>query len=187
MDLQKPVSRGRTINVMGNKLWIRLTFKKLPRISFGCGRIIHFKGSYREARGPLNNSSAQYGPWLRAALQNRAVRDQAMNEAKACYHNVETARDDRQQKVAEQLEEMVQKSSKNHEEIFKRLVTQNRPDSRPASTHILVTPEMENVKSSGEQWLKNQEHMSEAKSTKMTGQDHTSGWAEPTGLSFYLV
>lgn len=58
IDLQKPVSRGRTINVMGKKLWIPLAFEKLLSICFGCGRIIHLEGSCREDTGSLNNFSA---------------------------------------------------------------------------------------------------------------------------------
>lgn len=74
---------------------------------------------------------------------------------------------------------MAQENKKNHEEIFEWLATQNRSDNIPASTHVLVILEMENVENSKEQQLKNDEHTSMAESIKIMGQDHTRAWAEP--------
>lgn len=62
VDLKKPISRGRTINVLGNKHWIPLIYEKLLRICFDCGRVIHGEGSYKEGKAYPNNSSGQYGP-----------------------------------------------------------------------------------------------------------------------------
>lgn len=41
MDIKKLIPRGRTINLLGNKLWIPFTFEKLLRIFLKCGKIIH--------------------------------------------------------------------------------------------------------------------------------------------------
>lgn len=41
MDLQKPLARGRTVNVRGARSWISFTCKKLPKLYFKCGRITH--------------------------------------------------------------------------------------------------------------------------------------------------
>lgn len=34
LDLYKPISRGRTLNIKGVKTWVPLTYEKLPRICF---------------------------------------------------------------------------------------------------------------------------------------------------------
>lgn len=44
LDLRKPISMGRTLNLKGNKTWVPLTYKKLPRLCFYCGKIIHNMG-----------------------------------------------------------------------------------------------------------------------------------------------
>lgn len=77
IDLKKPISRGRTINVLGKKLWIALTFDKLSRIYFGCGKIIHGERSCKEMRGSLSSSSGQYGPRLREAFGNKIGKKQS--------------------------------------------------------------------------------------------------------------
>lgn len=38
IDLQKPISRGRSINSLGIKVWIPIKYEKL---CFKCGRIVH--------------------------------------------------------------------------------------------------------------------------------------------------
>lgn len=68
MNLKKPINRGRTINVMGNKPWIPLTFEKLPRICLSCGRITHTEGTCKKYQGSSNNSTSQYCQWLKEAF-----------------------------------------------------------------------------------------------------------------------
>lgn len=67
MDLKKPISRGKTINVLGNKLWMPLTFEKLLIIRFSCGKIIHIEVTCKEGKS-ANTSFGQYGPLLREAF-----------------------------------------------------------------------------------------------------------------------
>lgn len=74
VELQKPISRDRTINLLGNKHWVPLTFEKLPRIYFQCGRIVHGESNCKEGRGTTNGSSGHYGPWLKEAVGNKAYR-----------------------------------------------------------------------------------------------------------------
>lgn len=65
MDLTKPLARGRTICVKGEKLWISLRYEKLLRICFDCGCIVHGnQGCKGETKG-----HNQYGSWLRAGLR----------------------------------------------------------------------------------------------------------------------
>lgn len=39
LDLHKPISRVRILNIKGNILWIPLTYEKFPRVYLRCGRI----------------------------------------------------------------------------------------------------------------------------------------------------
>lgn len=55
VDLYKPLARGRTINVGGDKLWIPIRYKKLPRFYFSCGCIAHGKGGRVKKGGGLTN------------------------------------------------------------------------------------------------------------------------------------
>lgn len=41
VDIRKAITKGRTVNLEGNKLWVSLTYEKLPKIYFKCGRIKH--------------------------------------------------------------------------------------------------------------------------------------------------
>lgn len=77
VNLKKPINRGRTINVLGIKYWIPLTFKKLLRIFLGCRRIIYGEGRCEEGRETPNSSSDQYGLWLKEAFENRSGRRHA--------------------------------------------------------------------------------------------------------------
>ncbi|XP_035551145.1 uncharacterized protein LOC118349709 [Juglans regia] len=65
IDLQKPLARGRTINVKGEKLWIPIRYEKLPRFCFSCGCLIHEKGGCENK----NVGTEQYGVWLRADMK----------------------------------------------------------------------------------------------------------------------
>lgn len=59
--LQKPNPLGRTINFLGEKLWILLTYKKLLRIYFKCKKITHGPQEYDRRDYKTNE---QYGTWL---------------------------------------------------------------------------------------------------------------------------
>lgn len=42
IDLQKPISQGRSINLLGNKIWVSFKDEKLPKLCFKCRRrIVH--------------------------------------------------------------------------------------------------------------------------------------------------
>ncbi|XP_035539649.1 uncharacterized protein LOC118344020 [Juglans regia] len=69
IDLRKKISRGRIANVMGNKLWIPLSYEKLPKVCFKCGKIFHGGEGCLETEG--NNDKLQYGVWLRASYLGR--------------------------------------------------------------------------------------------------------------------
>lgn len=58
VDLGKPINRGMTINILGNKHRIPLTFEKLQCICFACGRIIPNEG-FCENKMSFSNSSGQ--------------------------------------------------------------------------------------------------------------------------------
>lgn len=41
LEIQTPLPQGRILNLACNMIWIPLTYEKLPRICFKCGRIYH--------------------------------------------------------------------------------------------------------------------------------------------------
>lgn len=41
LNLKKAIVRGRTVNLLGEKMWIPLRYEKLPRMCFKCGFIVH--------------------------------------------------------------------------------------------------------------------------------------------------
>ncbi|XP_041019827.1 uncharacterized protein LOC121261463 [Juglans microcarpa x Juglans regia] len=62
IELMKPLARGRTITMKGEKLWIPVKYEKLPRFCFECGCLIH---GPQGCTGKLGEK-LQYGVWLRA-------------------------------------------------------------------------------------------------------------------------
>ncbi|KAF5445787.1 hypothetical protein F2P56_034811 [Juglans regia] len=64
-DLRKAVARGRTVNLLGRNMWVPLTYEKLPRICFKCGRILHSEEGCLAVSG---EEGGQFRPWLRAGL-----------------------------------------------------------------------------------------------------------------------
>lgn len=64
IDLRKMIARGRTINLLGNKIWVPLSYDKLQKLCFGCGGIIHGVGGCDSSKG--NDGESQYGTWLHA-------------------------------------------------------------------------------------------------------------------------
>lgn len=73
LDLTKPLARGRTINITGEKFWIPLCYEKLPRICFSCGCIVHAGGTCRGSSNPVGGDK-QFGVWLRAPAEGRNFR-----------------------------------------------------------------------------------------------------------------
>jgi hypothetical protein len=72
LDLSKPLSRGRKINIMGKTEWITFQYERLPRFCFHCGVICHGKtGCSRKSA--LRQELPQYGVWMRAASPTRRV------------------------------------------------------------------------------------------------------------------
>lgn len=57
LDLHKPIARGCTLNVKGDKTWVPLTYEKLPKICFRCGRISHEQGLCNGDKVTNNSSS----------------------------------------------------------------------------------------------------------------------------------
>ena len=69
IDLQRPLERGRLLNMGGKEYWVKFRYEKLPLFCFHCGRILHgrrwclVKISQR-----IHEEEAQkgWGIWLRA-------------------------------------------------------------------------------------------------------------------------
>lgn len=68
MDLHKPLSQERTINIQGNWRWMPITYEKLPKLCFRRGRITHGRGDCGGAKGITESTTGQYSPWLRAKV-----------------------------------------------------------------------------------------------------------------------
>ncbi|KAF5453769.1 hypothetical protein F2P56_023489 [Juglans regia] len=71
LDISKPLTSGRFINLGGKRYWIPFKYERLPLICFHCGAIKHAglscpSGNQREGVAP------QYGSWLRANSQHRS-------------------------------------------------------------------------------------------------------------------
>lgn len=62
IDLLKTLSRGRTINVKGERLCVPITYEKLPRISFWCGKLVHGQRNCEGDGDTVPISTKQYGP-----------------------------------------------------------------------------------------------------------------------------
>lgn len=67
-------SRGRTLNLKGSKIWVPLTYEKLPRICFRCNRIVHSLGFCEGKAATPNSSNGQFGSWLRAMVGQKLGR-----------------------------------------------------------------------------------------------------------------
>lgn len=64
-DLNKVVASGRTVNLLWRNVWVPLSYEKLSRICFKCGRILHSEEGCLIVSG---EEEGQFGPWLRAGL-----------------------------------------------------------------------------------------------------------------------
>lgn len=63
IQLSKPLTRGRSLVVKGEKIWTLIQYEKLPRFCFFCGKIFHDIA----CQPSLNpNFEPQFGTWLHA-------------------------------------------------------------------------------------------------------------------------
>lgn len=46
IDIRKIIARGRTANLEGSRLWVPLTYEKLLKLCFRCGKIRHIGAGY---------------------------------------------------------------------------------------------------------------------------------------------
>lgn len=69
LDLRKLIARGRNANVLGNRIWVPLSYEKLPKLCFNCGRIMHGIEGCVGLEG--NGSGSQYRTWLQAYHTSR--------------------------------------------------------------------------------------------------------------------
>lgn len=60
------------MNLQGLRIWVPITYEKMPRICFCCGRITH--GTYKEACAVAKGQETgdQFGSWLRTS-QSQSV------------------------------------------------------------------------------------------------------------------
>ncbi|XP_059458313.1 uncharacterized protein LOC132187906 [Corylus avellana] len=74
LDLSKPLSRGRTINLRGKSLWIAFQYEKIPQYCYTCGVIKHGKqGCGGTAGWRINGGEkkVEFGLWLRVPSPTR--------------------------------------------------------------------------------------------------------------------
>jgi hypothetical protein len=71
LDLEKPLPRGRKINIEGTATWITFQYERLPKFCFQCGAIRHGKTGCSKRTGLHQQDTNQYGSWLRAASPTR--------------------------------------------------------------------------------------------------------------------
>ncbi|XP_042958054.1 uncharacterized protein LOC122293569 [Carya illinoinensis] len=69
LDLRKSIARGRTANVLGSRIWVPLSYEKLPKICFKCGRLVHGVEGCAGLVG--RGGGSQYGTWLRTYHTDR--------------------------------------------------------------------------------------------------------------------
>ena len=75
IDLTKPLSRGRWLNVMGKQVWIWFQYEWIPRFCFNCGVVLHRKSRcLKKANSHFQGERAEYGPWLRVSPPRRCPR-----------------------------------------------------------------------------------------------------------------
>lgn len=62
--LQKTITRGRTINLRGRKMWTSCTYEKLPKICFKCEQIVHEQSRCERPMALKKGHTEQFGSWL---------------------------------------------------------------------------------------------------------------------------
>ncbi|XP_059428617.1 uncharacterized protein LOC132162401 [Corylus avellana] len=74
LNLSKPLSQGRTINLREKSIWIAFQYKKIPWYCYTCGVIKHGKNG---CGGPVGRrihgakKKVDFGPWLRVPSRTR--------------------------------------------------------------------------------------------------------------------
>ena len=77
LQLDKPLRRrGKVASDDGEKFWVRFKYERLPTFCYHCGRLGHDDKHCPET-AELQNTSRQYGDWLRAFGSARAVGDRS--------------------------------------------------------------------------------------------------------------
>ena len=77
LQLDKPLRRrGRVASDDGEKFWVNFKYERLPTFCYLCGRLGHDDKHCRE-NFEHQNTSRQYGDWLRAYGNTRAVGDRS--------------------------------------------------------------------------------------------------------------
>lgn len=65
LNLSLPITRGLTINVKGNILWILFNYENLPKLCFRYGKFSHDSKLCAKDVSKLNEGTDQFGVWLR--------------------------------------------------------------------------------------------------------------------------
>jgi hypothetical protein len=64
IDIQKPLERGRSLNIGGKSHWVSFKYENLPVFCFNCGRIAHGENGCPTRSRP--DQKKEWGVWLRA-------------------------------------------------------------------------------------------------------------------------
>lgn len=77
MEIQKLIPRGRILNLLGNKILVPFTYKKLQRIFFNCENISHGEQGchYRDYK-----ANEQHGTRLRAESMRRPTGEKMVDK-----------------------------------------------------------------------------------------------------------
>lgn len=61
LNMTKPITRGRTLNMEENKLWIPFKYKKLPKLCFKCRVLSHGKKGCTQVESNTREEGSQFG------------------------------------------------------------------------------------------------------------------------------
>ena len=64
INIQKPLERGRSLNIVGKAHWVNFKYENLLVFCFNCGRIAHDENGCPSRSHPDNKKG--WGVWLRA-------------------------------------------------------------------------------------------------------------------------
>lgn len=126
LDLKKPITRGETSNVMGNKHWIPLIFEKLFCICFGCERIICGKELCDRNKNSSKTLSNQYGLWLREATRGKTGRRRNSFSFQASSFNDNVNQGGKEEEVTTQMQKTMKRNVFGMEERVDHSKTQKK-------------------------------------------------------------